>query len=353
MTTRHLAVPAMLLYVVMNSASTLAITAVGGRTSPFIVNLLFRTGMLIVYLVYTLIAAPSPQTREALKTALRQKLRSAATSRNWLSLTHMALPIAVIGNFDDAVFAIAARHADVTVATVIYQTWPVFYILFTVRLMPAPPQGAALPALVAVSIVGAALAHISQVQHALPTQHLLAITGEEAAGAALALLAAALGGLPAFALRWGVDLANQTTENLRQPEPSQSLQFYCVIATALTGVVIHLPAGIAAAALAADPGITPAQASAAWMSGALCIGLPALLWRWANLAAPDQPGINAAGFLTPAFSVAWLLLFLKDASVAHWPTFAAGTLLVALANMVLALRTKTPAPAPPTGATAP
>ena len=102
--------------------------------------------------------------------------------------------------------------------------------------------------------------------------------------------------------------------------------------------------GIPATALAAHPGITPAQASAAWASGALTIGLPALLWRWANLADPDRPGINAAGFLTPAFSVAWLLLFLEDATVAHWPTFAAGTLLVAVANMALAVNRTKPSP---------
>ena len=238
MNSRRLALPAMLLYVLMNSASTLAITAIGGRTSPFIVNLLFRAGMMTVYLGFAALAAPSPGARAALRTALIQGLRGAISPGNWLSITHMALPIAVIGNFDDAVFAIAARHADVTVATVLYQTWPVFYILFTMRLRPTPSQGPMLPAMLAISLAGAALTHISQVQHTISTHHLQAVTGEQTAGAALALLAAALGGLPAFGFRWGLDLAQRTADHHNQTDSRQSIQFYCIVVTAVT---LHLP----------------------------------------------------------------------------------------------------------------
>ena len=267
---------------------------------------------------------------------------------NWTRLSHLSLVPAVVGNLDSAMFALSTHFIDVAAAAVLFETWPIFYILLTSRLLPGdgPTNGLPRPvnwcgtsALLSIAFTGMVLVFASQ--H--PDRRLLDFVMEFPSGAAdpdlyglaAILFAALLGSFPFFSLRYGLDLSRQIGDvsDAGPSHPGRSMSAFhlqprCITMVTMLANVASMPVSAAIAAVTAEglPTHPDLGHNVIWMAitcRSITYALPTIGWRVANLMSRN-PGINAMAFMTPAASVALLVVLLWDVQVAHWGLFAMG-----------------------------
>ena len=107
-----LALPVMMAAVLGFSFAPLAIVVGGGANSPFLVNLLWRVGLAAGYFVYlaafcrSLVRSPEFWSRFARRILMLRR------GCNWRRISYLA----VLGNFDIALFGLSTKFTDVKVA---------------------------------------------------------------------------------------------------------------------------------------------------------------------------------------------------------------------------------------------
>ena len=187
----------------------------GGSESPFLFNAGWRYGVVAGCLLY-LIASHRPiLSNPAVWSLLRRRVFS------W------AILLAAIGNLEYLAFAWATQFVDISVATVVYEVWPLFLILLLSQLYKGEKRYReiqhSMVIFLAIAIVGLAFVVASQTGDF----SWLGFMGEgnlgTLYGVALALLGAILAPLMAFGFRWGTDLSNELRFRMIPPPPPRLL----------------------------------------------------------------------------------------------------------------------------------
>lgn len=235
----------------------------------------------------------------------------------------IGITLGVASNFNYLFFARAASFLNVAIVVSLFELWPLIALACDAALnkrnlgLSLPSRGMA--ALLSLGALGAGFALASQ-------------TGgfdyggaaAMAAGGGLALAGAALGGAGvSWELRW----AREMRGALRDDADSDHSEIGCIAMTyLLTNAIALAPK----AALLVAAGEDMALAPSAFGAGAgIVMGLAAICWRRANLAAGG--GVNAIWQISPLLS-AGALWALSRVDVARMEYLLAGAALIALAN---------------------
>ena len=339
----HLALPVMMLVVVGYSLAPLAISS--GGDNPFLINLFWRIGLILGYISFLLLFAKSLIFKSECRGLIWERLFALRKVGNWRNMSYLAFPLAVVGNFDSALFVFATRYTDVAIIAVLFETWPIFYILIVARILRnerSPDQG--IPAfsmafLVGVAFIGLVFVYASQQQGGVLEFVLRLAIWNQLGIIGLALGAAFLGAFPAFSFRWGMDLSKEVASTVNRSPEDKSLQLACITFATMLANVVSMPISLGlGVGLGEDlPIHNLFQHNIIFLivvGGVIAYALPTILWRLANLLSLENPGINALAFLIPILSVVWLVLF-SEVNLAKWDYFIMGTLAVITANLLI------------------
>ena len=358
-----LALPVMMAAVLGFSFVPLVIVGGGGGDSPFLTNLLLRVGLVAGYFAYlagfcrSLVRSPEFWSSGACRILMLRR------RCNWRRISYLAIILAVVGNFDVALFGLSTKFTDVSVIAVLFETWPIFYILITVRILNARvlghvgegdgPVGTnrwhSIFILVFIAFAGLVLVFGSQGQRPGMGGVAHLFGWDQTPAVAVVLCAALLGSFPAFSFRWGIDLSRELSHLFPEEGDSGSLRLCCITVATMMANLVSMPFSIGIGVLSGE---SPTHYLADYrgviwvliLGGMLAYAAPTILWRLANLMSPHNPGINALAFLTPVLSVTWLILFWKDVHVERWDFFVMGTAAIIAANLVMNLESRPGAP---------
>ena len=315
----------------------------GGEESPFLVNVLLRTGLAVGYFIWGLSVYGSVVMTWDFWRTLGGELMSVVRFGRGYEPWRLLLLAAAVGGYDSVCFGIALRYVDVSVVAVATELWPVFYTLLRHRLMVGGglvvgnvngPGWAGLSFALVVGAIGVLLVVWSQ--GAEWSQLLGTEVWRLAFGLLLCLVASVLGAMPACSLLWGAKFS----EKLAQVCPGGELRrrLVCVPITMMVCNLATLSPGVALGlALGESWPVNPELGL--WLCGVIVLGgtlsnaVSAVAQVVANLLTANS-GVNVLGYLGPAASVTVLYLFWQ-VGVEHWWLFWLSVTLVALANLVV------------------
>ena len=287
----------MLLAVTLFSSLPLVIAWGGGGKIPFLFNASMNAGIALGCLVFI--------------TILYHRLVFNATNLRVIARRAFDVKIAlsVAANFNFAFFAWSTRFVDVSVAAILFETWPLFFILLMARLYRGETRYRALDLemvfLLALGLAGFAFVVVGQAGGlaGIQTGNLSVVV----IGVTLAVLGAIATSFTAFGFRWGTDVVHEIPSEARSEIGEHSLEMFGVL-------VAFLIANTLAAVLNAFAGMSNGEVMdsrtllIAVVVGGAVNGIANVAWRKANLTT-NNPGINALAYATPLFSLVWLFLF--------------------------------------------
>ena len=223
------------------------------------------------------------------------------------------LALSVVAAFNFALFAWSTRLIDVSVAAILFETWPILLILLMTRLFPGGARyrepAPEMLLLLVLSLAGFAFVVVGQAGGFANIQ-----TGGLSAlviGVVLAGAGAVATSFTAFSFRWGTDVVHAIPSEARQGIGEHSLEMFGVL-------VAFFIANTVAAVLNGYAGMNTGEAMDsrtllhAVVLGAAINGIANVAWRKANLIT-DNLGINALANTTPVLSLVWLFLFFQVA----------------------------------------
>lgn len=287
----------MLLSVVSYSLVPVLIASGGGVSSPFLFVAALRLGQFGGHTAFVVLF-----------------FRDVLFNRTALSIIApriltWSMFFVVINNLDYGFFALATRFVDISVAAILYETWPIALILLTALLFRAEGRYRKIRPdmmlLLAIGFLGFSFVATSQTggfgnwNSSQFTDTLI--------GIGLVLLAIGGASMGAYGFRWGADLNRALPEELISDKNSDLVDICCVLTAQIVGsfisVVLFGTMGFAIGEM-----ITFKSLFIAIACGAFANGLGHLAWRAANVMT-NNLGINAISYSTPIFSLIWLFLF--------------------------------------------
>ena len=298
----------------------------GGSQAPFLYNAWFRTGHSIGSLLFLLAFY-----RDIL-------LDGHALSLTWKRVfrwpDNKFLIVAVVGALDYACFAWSVKFIDVTVAAILYETYPVVIILALGWLFKEEGRYQKITFtmffLILLSLAGFVFAIASQTGEFTGS----ILNWNSAIGVVLVVAAAIGSGICAFGLRWGSDLSEDLSA-LRKADSvdanTKSLDLGCAV-IALSVASLASVATSALAGLAIGESIA-VSASGVALVGGMFAAVGAIALRKANLVT-DNLGVNAMAYFIPILSLLWLF-WVGDAEVARFDYIAIGTTAIITANLLI------------------
>ena len=293
------AVGYVLLAVVIFSVVPITVDLSGAAENPFLFTGGWRLGGFLGCIAFLLLRY---------RALLRDRDAVALVGRRIVS---WAILLAVFGKFAHGLFALSTRFIDVSVAAILYETWPILMIIFTARLFQGQGRyrqvNIGVLAMLSLGFVGYAFVIVSQVGGFGAIA--LNFSNETIYyGLALVAVAALLGGYHnAKLFEWGTDVGHKLSRENDRQKPLHSLELFGVIAgNAVAQLLCFVPSYTIGFALGED--LTYRLLAFSIIGGILSSGLGDILWRTANLRT-DNLGINALGYATPCFSLTWLFLF--------------------------------------------
>ena len=324
----------MLIAVTCFSLIPLGVNLAGGPQSPFLFNVLFRLGAAAGCIFFLL------HYRQYVFTA-------AVISLVWKGIKkppgNILLLGTIISSLDFALLAWAARLLDITVATILFEIWPVFMILFAARLFKDVDRyrrvNITVVSLTLLSLAGFVFAIASQTTTTDGIDSFFAVLWESRNGIGLVLAAIVVTTLITSAWKWGVLLDSQA-----KTEPNdRSLQLMFVIVAFLIASIIS-SIGSAGVALAEGETLTPAGALLAFLFGAI-LTVGNVVWGKANFVT-DNLGINALNYAIPILSLIWLVSVpvilrylgvqgVPQAEVVRWDYLVLGAAAIVTANLLI------------------
>ena len=295
----------------------------GGASAPLLTNAVLSAGLTAANAVMLLTVHP----RTLLHPAYRNTLRRMAIS----PLTAMM----VITNFEFAAFALSTRFIDISITTLLYESWPVLLVAYTAwlyraqgrynRLSPRPLLLMAIGSagsMLAISSHHGTLTALSQTQ----TLHLIY-------GASLGITAAALSSGAAASLRFGTIFADRLAAQKTPSRGRTSDEVIGGCSSSMLANALVIPLNVAAG-LTLGERMAPEHFLLATAAAALSNGFPTILWRYGNYLTANL-AINALSYISPALGVA--VLVLAGATNLASPTMlAAGAVLIIAANILIA-----------------
>ena len=255
-----------------------------------------------------------------------------------LRVLSWAMLLVVIGSFQFALFTWSTQFIDISMAAVLLETWPILLIVLTGRLFRNERRfdgtSSNVFGFAIVGLVGFAFVTASQSPHVAEFVVLKGVSVISLAlGVLLVVLAAGAGALEAaFNLRWGVDSACELSAYMGDSKKSDALDlFFVVIAFAIASTV-SFPIHVAAGFLRGET-ITGEGLAISVLGGGFIQALSSITYRVAILKTSDL-GINALGYATPVFSLAWLAAF-SHIGVARVDYLVVGAAAIITANLLI------------------
>ena len=258
--------------------------------------------------------------------------------RKWLLLG------VLIGTFDVTVLGWSLKYIDISAATILYQTWPIWMILFIGRMFAKKGRYENISAFgwvcIIVGFIGLGIVILSQASDAL-----LEKEADSSAylpiflGSFLALVAAIMGALHgACSIRWGEIAMNNFLENASS-QSGKSTKRYAEMFFVMIGIIIASIPGIIIGAVWGVWGshneiikvnnMAIAAAHGAFFAG----GMAMIFSRMANLATTKLE-INALSYAGPVLSLLWLgILGYIDVVKIDW--LVIGAISIVAANALL------------------
>ena len=250
----------------------------------------------------------------------------------WKRLFDWRILLAVIGNCEYALFVWSARFIDIATATVIFEAWPLFFVLLVGTLFRGTGRYRRITrstlALMVLGVVGLAFVVSGETggfvrPGYLPSSWLLP-------GLALALGAMVLGAFPAFAFSWGVGLGGELRDKVG--DTGRSLELGCVVVAFLLASIgssgINLGVG-----LASSEAVDGHALVSAFIAGMGVNAVAGIAFRKANFISDDL-GVNALVYSVPVLSLCWLFLF-SQVGVSRLDYLFIGTGVIIAANLLI------------------
>ena len=320
----------MLLAVLGFSAVPLLIS-LGGREAPFLLTASLKAGAIIGASLFLVIfyrpLSFSTRTWAKIGSSLvKAPLRIGGRT------IYSPLPILLmaIAYFDHTFFALAVSYINVAIATVVYETWPIFLIALTALLFRGTKSYTittfGIYSLSILVFAGFAFVVLSQAYELGLGETTLA---QLLTASVFLIIAPALAPLAAFGLRWGVDLGNSLSGTSNTDDEDRSYQLFGVI----MANIICLPAIFVAGRVYFQETIPTNIAVYAVVGGVVFLSVGNIAWRTANLVTHDL-GINTISYLTPVLGLIWLFLF-SQVGVIRVDYLIIGTAAILTANLLI------------------
>ena len=241
--------------------------------------------------------------------------------------------LTILGNCEYALFAWALQYIDITMATIVFQSWPIFFLVLSalllrenIRHLHNGKTWLSLFLLIGLSIVGFAFIVFSQSGEFGQ----LGNVSDLVIGIGLVASAMALGNLKAFGIDWGRRLGNQLSGSLTGLGSSPAMFFV---------LVSFLISSFGAAAVGLVVGLGRGETwdmeilGMAFTGGLLVNSTAGILWRKANMA-DDDIGFNALGYAIPVVAILFLFLF-GMADVSRVDYLIIGATAIVVANLLI------------------
>ena len=275
----------------------LVIAKSGGVESPFLFNAGWRFGLaagcvLVVASLYWRVLLN--------KDVFPIIVRSALT---WMML------FATFQAFENALFAWSIKYIDISAANILFETWPIIFIILTAWLLRGGnayrKNGPTLFLILLVALAGFVFVIFGQAGG-------LEFEGTRVSGLnkgiALALLAALAASFGAFHIRWGRDLSLKIPETATHGTSAVSLIFMgAILSYAISnvfGVVLNTTIGLSLGETFG--GTLGGKAFLIGVAGGFVLhAAGGILFRLSNLVT-DNLGINALNYAIPILSLLWL-----------------------------------------------
>ena len=320
----------MLLAVLGFSAVPLLIS-LGGREAPFLLTASLKAGAIIgasLFLVvfYRPLSFSTRTWAKIGSSLVKAPLRIGGRT------IYSPLPILLmaIAYFDHTFFALAVSYIDVAIATVVYETWPIFLIALTALLFRGTKSYTIttfeIYSLSILVFAGFAFVVLSQAYELGLGETTLA---QLLTGSVFLIIAPALAPLAAFGLRWGVDLGNSLSGTSNTDDEDRSYQLFGVI----MANIICLPAIFVAGRVYFQETIPTNIAVYAVVGGVVFLSVGNIAWRTANLVTHDL-GINTISYLTLVLGLIWLFLC-SQVGVIRVDYLIIGTAAILTANLLI------------------
>ena len=228
--------------------------------------------------------------------------------RNWRRWSLLGV---ALGTFRYAIFGWSLRYIDVSVAAVLYETWPLFMILLTGKMFQTENRyeniGAFGWACILMGFVGLGFVISSQTddvsfaKETIPLFHLFL-------GVLLALVSAGLAAMyGSCSLRWGADVLKDIPERKQKETDKDLTMLFALVAIVFTGIPV-LPISVALGAWGGHNEIVEVDNMiiAAFL-GFFVLATAGILFRMANLATTKLE-TNAMGYAIPIFTLVYLAI---------------------------------------------
>ena len=319
----------MLFAVFCYSGIPLVIALTSGSDNPSLFSGTYRIGALLTYLVFLRLVYAPLFNRETF-TLLARRFMSA--KYRWLILLTFA------STADYALFALSTRFIDISVTAVLFELWPIVTMFILAKLYTRRIHSMVFWLVILcffgfLFITSSQAGGLSDLFDSLLTDPVDLVAGFIPAIAAVALTAFAVCAFKVGSLLADDGELTQLTadKNINAPIDLFGAVAVFVVTNTLT-IPLSLGFGLFAGATTDQPvhfsSVTPIV-----MLGGVLLAAGAMLWQRAN-EKPDNPGINAMGYLTPVFSLILLWLFFEIGDVLV-PYLIVGTAAVIAANLLI------------------
>ena len=215
--------------------------------------------------------------------------------------------LTILGNCEYALFAWSLKFIDIAVTTILFQSWPIFFLLLTALFLwkdasidPSGKGTVSLILLIGLGIIGFGFIIFSQTGEIgkfgdAGLSHLIF-------GLLLALGAMSLSNLKAFGIDWGRNLGNQLSGSLRGLGSDPAIFFVIIsfLLSSLGAAIVGLMVG-----LGRGEDFDFGLLSLAFVAGLIINTTAGVMWRKANMD-DDDIGFNALGYAIPILALLFL-----------------------------------------------
>ena len=243
--------------------------------------------------------------------------------------------LTILGNCEYALFAWSVKYIDIAVTTLLFQSWPIFFLLLSAMLLrkdaniDTSGKGTlSLILLIGLDFIGFAFIIFSQTGE-------IGKFGEIGAsqlviGMALALGAMALSNLKAFGIDWARNLGTQLSGSLRGLGSDPAIFFVIVsfLLSSLGAAVVGLIVGFGRGET-----LDFELLSLAFLAGLVVNTTAGLMWRKANMA-DDDISFNALGYAIPVPPLVALFIF-NQADISRVDYLILGATSIIVANLLI------------------
>ena len=258
-------------------------------------------------------------------------------SKNALKLSMIG---SILGSFNYAIFAFSLKYIDVALATVIYDTWPIWMILLTGKMFQKEKHYQKTHIMewgcIIIAFLGLCLVVSSESGMLFLYHNNMESLYSLSMGVVLALAAAIIGALSSgCTIKWGRDIINKNLE-VKPKETGNMTVFFVLFATFAASVINFITIILFNNFTAnSNEFIYTENVIIAAILG-LFISTPAtLFFRTANVITTKLE-INVMGYLTPIFTLACLIV-MGYADVVRMDWLIIGALLIVTTNILLYL----------------